>query len=76
MIKTMCKFKIQIILINAVKIYQRFAPTYIRKSCRFTPSCSNYMIHSIEIYGVIYGVAKGVKRLLRCYPPNSGVDEP
>ena len=59
-----------------VLIYQKTAPEKIRKSCVFEPSCSNYMLMSIDKYGVWIGVFKGIKRLLRCHPPNGGQDWP
>lgn len=48
----------------------------MENSCLFIPSCSNYMILAIEKYGLIKGITKGVKRILRCVPPNGGVDYP
>ena len=64
------------ILIFAAYLYQKFAPESIRSSCRFTPSCSQYMIMSIEKYGTIIGVINGLKRLSRCHAPNGGYDYP
>lgn len=64
------------IIIWVVRLYQKKAPYYIRSSCRFKPSCSEYMILSVEKYGCFKGVYKGVRRLLRCKPPNGGVDYP
>ncbi|MCI9315533.1 MAG: membrane protein insertion efficiency factor YidD [Lachnospiraceae bacterium] len=63
-------------IIWAVRLYQRKAPYYIREACRFEPSCSEYMILSVKKYGCFKGVYKGIKRLLRCKPPNGGVDYP
>lgn len=63
-------------LIWLVHVYQHYAPDRVRLKCVFEPSCSEYMILSIEKYGVIRGVAKGCLRLLRCHPPNGGKDEP
>lgn len=59
-----------------VKIYQRLAPECIRNACRFEPSCSQYMILSIEKYGFWRGFPRGVKRILRCTPKNGGFDYP
>lgn len=36
--------------------------------CRYTPSCSNYMIEAIEIYGWYRGTIMGIKRIMRCRP--------
>lgn len=62
--------------ICAVKIYQRYAPDGIRNKCRFEPSCSQYMILSIEKYGLLYGLKKGIGRLKRCNVGNGGFDTP
>ena len=64
------------LLIWMILIYQRFAPEKVRKLCCFEPSCSEYMKLAIQKYGVIRGVHKGCKRLLRCHWPNGGVDYP
>lgn len=63
-------------LIWFVHLYQHYAPDRIRLKCVFEPSCSEYMILSIEKYGAIKGVIKGCIRLLRCHPPNGGKDVP
>lgn len=63
-------------LIGMVLMYKICAPQSVRDRCRFEPTCSTYMIMAINKYGVIVGVIKGIKRLLRCKPPNGGVDLP
>ncbi len=68
--------KLKNILIFAVHVYQCYAPDDIRLACRFTPSCSEYMILSLEKYGVWRGVYKGLQRLGRCHAPNGGEDYP
>lgn len=62
--------------ICAVKIYQRYAPDSIRNKCRFEPSCSEYMILSVEKYGFIKGLKKGIDRLKRCNIDGGGFDFP
>ena len=59
-----------------VHLYQRYAPKRIRLKCLFEPSCSEYMIASIEKHGTICGIIRGLKRISRCHPPNGGVDLP
>lgn len=44
-------------------------------SCRYTPTCSQYMIEAVNKYGVIKGGWLGIKRILRCHPwGGSGYD--
>lgn len=64
------------ICISVVELYQRFAPESVRNKCRFEPSCSVYMILSIQKYGVLRGVQKGIDRLKRCNRDNGGFDDP
>lgn len=63
-------------IITLILIYQKVAPERIRSACLFEPSCSNYMLLAIKKYGLIKGVFKGIKRLLKCHQPNGGFDNP
>lgn len=62
--------------ICCIRIYQRFAPDRIRNKCRFEPSCSEYMLLSIEKYGLLKGARRGVQRLKRCNIDHGGYDFP
>lgn len=55
------------ILISIIKFYQKIPGSW-HMSCRHIPTCSNYAIESIEIYGPIKGCFLAVKRILRCNP--------
>ncbi len=55
-------------LLAPVYFYQIFISPLLGKKCRFTPSCSNYMIEAVKIHGVGYGFYLGIKRILRCHP--------
>lgn len=68
------------LIIIPTKIYQifisPFLATYCGVRCRFTPTCSNYMIEAIEKKGLIKGFFIGICRLLKCHPfsKKSGFD--
>ncbi len=63
------------IMIYLIRGYQ-ILPLSCHKACRFTPTCSEYMIEAIERYGVIKGLKLGIKRILRCRPFGKfGIDE-
>lgn len=62
------EFPFKILFILFVKIYQWFISPLIPKTCRFYPTCSNYMIFAIKEWGVFRGVFLGIKRILRCRP--------
>ena len=68
--------KIKPMLIWCILAYQKIFPMEIRLSCLFEPCCSDYMMLSIEKYGVLRGVFKGIKRIFRCRPPYGGIDYP
>ena len=62
-------------IIWMVHLYQNLASDATRLKCAFEPSCSEYMILSVEKYGVPKGVAKGINRMCRCGREH-GVDYP
>ena len=54
------------LLILPIRFYQYFLSPWVGQSCRFTPSCSNYMIEAIETHGAFKGSWLGIKRICRC----------
>ena len=64
------------ILIVMIRFYQKFLSPVFPKSCRFIPTCSEYMIESIRKYGTVGGVCRGLLRVLRCHPFNPGGYDP
>lgn len=64
-------------LIGCVRLYQTAIAPWLRPSCRFVPSCSQYMIDAIVLHGPARGPWLGFKRLLRCQPLcQGGIDFP
>jgi putative membrane protein insertion efficiency factor len=61
----------QVILLF-IKGYQLILSPYLSPSCRFTPTCSEYTFQAVERYGVLKGIAMGLKRLSHCHPASSG----
>lgn len=55
------------ILIALIHLYQKI-PFFSHKVCRYTPTCSEYAIESINTYGSIKGSFLAFKRILRCNP--------
>ena len=62
--------------IGCVLLYKATAPMSVRDACRFEPTCSTYMIMALRKYGLIIGLIKGICRIVRCRPPNGGIDYP
>lgn len=56
------------VLIWIAKAWQYGPSAILPPSCRFQPSCSQYMIEAVEKYGAFRGGWLGLKRLLRCHP--------
>lgn len=62
--------------ILAVRGYQRLISPLLPVSCRFTPTCSQYMLEAIRTKGLLVGLAKGIWRVLRCNPLFPGGYDP
>jgi putative membrane protein insertion efficiency factor len=57
-----------VVALTLLRAYKLVLSPLFAGSCRFEPSCSNYMAESIQLYGLRAGVLLGVKRLWRCRP--------
>jgi uncharacterized protein len=44
--------------------------------CRFEPTCSEYFIGAVRLYGPARGAWKGVRRICRCHPWSRGGYDP
>lgn len=66
---------IKSLIIALIRVYQYLIGPMLFPSCRYTPSCSEYMIEAIEKRGALIGTLKGLGRILRCHPfGGSGYD--
>ena len=66
-------------LISLIKFYKYFVSPLLGQNCRFLPTCSEYFIESLKIYGPTKGLYLGLKRIGKCHPikilgGNSGLD--
>ncbi len=59
-----------------LRVYKRFISPLLGQRCRFYPSCSDYMMQSVDRYGLLRGGWLGSKRLARCHPLNPGGHDP
>ncbi|MFD1671257.1 membrane protein insertion efficiency factor YidD [Agrilactobacillus yilanensis] len=63
------------IMIYLVRFYQRFISPLFPPSCRYYPTCSNYMLSALKKHGFIKGFIMGIARIIRCNPfIRGGVD--
>ncbi len=59
----------------ALKAYKAVLSPLFAGSCRYLPSCSDYMAEAVERHGAAAGVALGLRRLATCHPlGGSGLD--
>ena len=49
------------IILFLIWLYQKTLSQFLPPTCRFSPSCSNYMLQAINQHGVGKGVILGVK---------------
>ncbi len=56
------------VIIAVVKIYQWGISPLFPASCRYTPTCSHYMIEAVRVHGPLRGLWLGLKRIGRCHP--------
>jgi uncharacterized protein len=67
------------LLILAIRVYQITLSPLLSLGgpvCRFEPSCSRYMIEALRKYGLVRGVGRGMRRVLRCHPWHPGGYDP
>ena len=68
------KLRMSKALILIINFYQSFISVIfknilgINRTCRFSPTCSEYAKTTISKEGVPVGIRKSVSRILRCQP--------
>ena len=67
---------LKVLIIVFVRLYRLLAKPSLRNRCRFTPTCSHYMIVSLRKHILIVGLFRGLRRISRCHPPYGGIDMP
>ena len=63
----MKKFLISI-NVSIIKFYQYLLSPILGNKCRYLPTCSEYYIQSLRVYGLAKGSLLGLKRILSCHP--------
>ena len=62
-------------ILAALRVYKTLLSPLFAGSCRYLPSCSDYMAEAVERHGAAPGTALGLRRLARCHPlGGSGLD--
>jgi len=63
-------------LVALIRFYQRALSPMKWPTCRFYPSCSDYVIEALEKRGILLGFILGIWRILRCNPLSRGGYDP
>ena len=66
----------QRIVLQGLRFYKRFISPMFPPSCRYVPTCSEYMYDAVVKYGAPKGIWMGLKRLSRCHPFHPGGYDP
>lgn len=65
----------RVIFVLPIRFYKGCISPMFPPSCRFTPTCSTYMLEAIMKHGILRGSWLGIKRIMRCHPwGGSGYD--
>ena len=60
----------------AIWLYQKAISPFLRPSCIYYPSCSEYSKQAFQKHGILWGAYLSVTRIVRCHPfHQGGVDE-
>jgi putative membrane protein insertion efficiency factor len=63
-------------IIVLIRFYQKYISPLKKPSCRFFPTCSEYMVQALIKYGFFKGIGKSVIRIIKCQPFHSGGHDP
>lgn len=73
------------LVLRSIKFYKKYLnidSPFLRglfvvdKACKFQPTCADYTYQAVEKYGVIKGMWKGLRRIMRCHPWSKGGWDP
>lgn len=60
-----------------IRMYQIIISPFLpANSCRFHPTCSQYMMDAIRKHGVLKGIVLGILRIAKCHPYHDGGYDP
>ncbi|MFB6264383.1 MAG: membrane protein insertion efficiency factor YidD [Bradymonadaceae bacterium] len=59
-----------------VAFYQRAISPALPPSCRYRPTCSEYVRTALRRHGFFRGSWLGIKRIARCHPFHPGGHDP
>jgi|TARA_B110000211_G_C13620850_1_gene353118 putative membrane protein insertion efficiency factor len=63
----MNKFIVKIIIF-IIKIYKYLISPLLGSRCRYLPTCSEYLMDCLKMYGLWKGLLFGLRRVTKCHP--------
>lgn len=63
-------------LLAAIRLYQFLFSSFLGRSCRYYPTCSDYAAQAVRRFGGWRGGWLGLKRICRCHPYHPGGFDP
>jgi putative membrane protein insertion efficiency factor len=64
------------LLIFLVQAYRLTLSPWWGRSCRFTPTCSQFALEALERHGAAKGSWLSMRRIARCHPWHAGGFDP
>lgn len=64
------------ILIIPVKLYQYLISPLLGANCRHSPTCSQYTVEALKVWGPFKGMWLALKRISHCHPWGSSGHDP
>jgi putative membrane protein insertion efficiency factor len=64
------------VILLFILFYRKFVSPLFPRTCRFYPTCSEYVFQAVQNFGVKKGLFLGFKRIVRCNPFNKGGYDP
>lgn len=66
---------VKFVVLWLLRAYKWAVSPMLPPACRFTPTCSEYAMESVDCFGVVRGGWMALLRVLRCHPlGGSGYD--
>ena len=62
---------ITLMFIGVVKLYQAVISPLMPQTCRHLPTCSEYTIEALRVFGPFRGTYLSIKRIISCRPGGS-----
>ena len=61
-------FFLHFFLKGLILLYRLILSPFLGRQCRFLPTCSQYALDALDLYGPYRGSILALKRICRCHP--------